>query len=143
MSAAAWLVAGGGLMAQAPLRAQIDRLEAEMRDMPQAAIKTTHTFGPGFYCRTIELDAGITLVGKVHSTEHVFLLSKGTLLVVTEDGEQELRAPCQLVCRAGLKRAGHAVTDCVVTNVHITTETDLVKLEAMLIEPDRQLEYAA
>lgn len=121
-------------------RASIERLEAEMRAQPQVDIPVKHTFGPGFYARTIEIDAGVTLVGKVHATEHVFLLSKGSLLVATEDGYQELHAPCQLVCRAGMKRAGHALTACQVTNVHLTTETDLVKLEAMLIEPPTLIE---
>jgi hypothetical protein len=121
----------------------IEQLQTQMLSMPQLEMPVEHTHGPGFYARTIHIPAGATLVGRVHTTEHIFLLSKGSLLVATEDGEQELTAPCQLVCRAGLKRAGHAMTDCVVTNVHITDETDLAELEAMLVEPARQLEFAA
>jgi hypothetical protein len=121
----------------------IKQLQDQMLAMPQLEMPVEHTHGPGFYARTIHIPAGTTLVGMVHTTEHIFLLSKGSLLVATEDGEQELTAPCQLVCRAGLKRAGHALTDCVVTNVHITDETDVAKLKAMLVEPERQLEHAA
>jgi hypothetical protein len=123
-------------LAPAPSRAQIQHLEAEMRKLPQLEIEPQHTFGPGFYARTITIPAGATLTGKVHATEHVFILSKGELLVVTEEGRQLLKAPCQLVCRAGLKRAGHAITEVVCTNVHITSETDLAKLEATLIEAE-------
>lgn len=117
-------------------RQQIDRLEAEMRRMPQIEIPTTHTFGPGFYARTIVIPAGATLTGKVHATEHIFIVSRGELLVVTEDGERHIKAPFQMVCRAGMKRAGHALTEVECTNVHITTETDLEQLEAALILPE-------
>lgn len=122
--------------AAAPTRAQIDHFESELRKLPQKEARTEHTFGPGFYARTIWLDAGDTLTGKVHATEHIFILSEGELLVATEDGTAHIKAPYQAVCRAGLKRVGHALTDVRCSNVHITTETDLAKLEAALIIPD-------
>lgn len=117
-------------------RPQIERLETAMRQLPQIEIQVKHTFGPGFYARTITIPAGATLTGKVHATEHVFIVSKGELLVVTDDGEQHIRAPFQTVCRPGLKRAGHALTEVECTNVHITDETDLARLEAHLIVPE-------
>ncbi len=115
---------------------QIDRLESVMRDMPQADIDTSHTFGPGFYARTIVVPEGCTLVGKVHATEHIFMLTKGEMTLVTEDGKQRVAAPFQCVSRPGLKRAGYAHTECVCTNVHITEQTDLLQLEADLILPE-------
>lgn len=129
----------GALLNAAPsMRQQIDRLEAAMRLLPPLDIPVEHTFGPGFYARTITIPAGCTLTGKVHATEHLFILSRGELDIATEDGVQRLQAPYQAVCRPGLKRAGHAVTECVVTNVHITEERDLLALEAALIEPEEQ-----
>jgi len=119
-----------------PTKAQVQQLEACMRSMPQIDIEPRHTFGPGFYARTITIPAGATLTGKVHATEHIFILSRGELSVATEDGVQRIKAPFQMVCRPGLKRAGYAHTEVECTNVHITTETDLVRLEADLIEPE-------
>lgn len=124
------------LATQAPTRGQITNFENALRDLPQLEVRTEHTFGPGFYARTIHLPAGATLTGKVHATEHIFILSQGELLVATEDGRQHLKAPAQFVCRPGLKRVGHALTDVVCTNVHITAETDLQKLEAALVVPE-------
>lgn len=117
-------------------REKIQRLEDDLRKGPtvDADTRTDHTFGPGFYARTLRLLAGETLTGKAHATEHIFILSEGELLVATEDGRMHIKAPYQAVCRPGLKRAGYALTDVVCTNVHITAETDLVKLEAALIE---------
>jgi hypothetical protein len=137
------LIAHASQLAAGAKRAQIQQLEDEIRKLPQFEVPTEHTFGPSFYVRTIRLPAGATLTGKVHATEHVFLLSQGELLVVTEDGQQHIKAPCQMVCRPGLKRAGHALTDVVCSNLHITTETDLAKLEAELISPDAELSFDA
>ena len=124
----------------AQTRKQIDRLHAEMLQMPQIDIPTVHTFGPGFYARTIHIPRGAALVGKVHATEHIFFVSKGEIELVTEDSRLRVTAPFQAVCRPGLKRAGYAITDVVCTNVHITTETDLDRLEAELIK-NEALEY--
>ena len=125
-------------IATAPTREQIYRLEDAISAGPTVDVgsRTSHTYGPGFYARTLTLKEGEPLTGKIHATEHIFILSKGELLVATEDGKQHLKAPFQMVCRPGLKRAGYALTDVVVTNIHITEETDLVKLEAALIEPE-------
>lgn len=127
---------GAAIYREAPTREDIQRLERVIREMPQVDIPTHHTFGPGFYARTIEIPAGATLTGKVHATEHIFIVSKGELAVATEDGTRTLRAPVQMVCRPGLKRAGYALTDVVCTNIHITEETDLARLEAELIEAE-------
>lgn len=119
-----------------PTGEQIRNFESMLRELPQLAIEPQHTFGPGFYARTINVPAGAVITGKVHATEHLFLLSAGEMLLVTEDGRQHVKAPFQCVARAGMKRIGHAVTDCVCTNVHITTETDLARLESALIVPE-------
>jgi quercetin dioxygenase-like cupin family protein len=117
-------------------RDRIAALETELRKLPQADVPTEHTFGPGFYARTITLEPGTVLTGKVHSTEHIFIVSKGDITLVTEEGRKRVQAPFQAVCKPGTKRAGFAHTETVCTNVHITTETDLVRLEAQLIEPE-------
>lgn len=121
---------------KAPTRDQILRLQSAIAVMPQVDLPPEHTFGPGFYVRTIRIPAGTVLVGKIHKTEHLFVLSEGILEVATEDGVARLEAPYQAVCRPGLKRVGVAITDVVCSNLHITTETDLAKIEAAVIEPE-------
>jgi hypothetical protein len=121
-------------------REKIERLEAEIRQMPQADIPTDHTYGPGFYARTITIPAGGVLTGKVHATEHIFFVSKGDITLVTDEGRMRVQAPFQAVCKAGIKRAGYAHSETVCTNVHITAETDLARLEALLIAPEKHLE---
>lgn len=117
-------------------RQGIYRLEAELRQLPQMHIEPVHTFGPGFYARTLHIPAGTCLTGRVHSTEHLFALSKGEMLLATEDGSIKVKAPYQCVARPGTKRVGYALSDCVCSNFHLTEETDLAKLEAELIVPE-------
>lgn len=119
-------------------RDRIDDLERCMRALPQVDIPTEHTFGKGFYARTITIPPGVTLTGKVHKTEHVFMIVKGDITLVTDNGTKRVQGPFQAVCQAGIKRVGHAHTEVVCVNVHITDETDLDKLEAFLVE-DEQL----
>lgn len=117
-----------------PTRAAIQHLEDTMLAMPQIEIPTEHSFGPGFYARTITVPAGATLTGKVHSTEHIFMVIKGDITLVTEHGRKRVQGPFQAVCQPGTKRVGYAHTDTVCTNIHITDETDLAALELLLID---------
>ena len=82
----------------------------------------------------ITIPAGATVTGKVHSTEHIFMVIKGDITLVTEHGRKRVQGPYQCVCAPGTKRAGHAHTDVVCTNIHITDETDLTALELLLID---------
>lgn len=117
-----------------PTRASIEQLEADMLLMPQVEVPTEHSFGPGFYARTITIQAGATVVGKVHATEHIFMVISGDITLSTEQGMKRVQGPYQVVCQPGVKRVGHAHTETVCTNIHITNETDLDVLEALLID---------
>lgn len=117
-----------------PTRDDIQRLEDKMRTMPQVDIPTEHSFGPGFYARTITIPAGATLTGKIHSTEHIFMVISGDITLVTEHGRKRVQGPYQAVCQPGTKRVGYAHTETVCTNIHITDETDLAALELLLID---------
>lgn len=115
-------------------REQVDRLQEAVAAVPQIELQTQHDFCPGFYARSILIPAGTVLVGKVHATEHIFMVTQGDISITTDEGVMRVQAPFQAICKAGMKRAGFAHTDTVCVNIHITTETDLTKLEAALID---------
>lgn len=123
------------IMPRVPTREQIEALEREMLKHPQLPIRTTHHFAAGLYAREIYIPAGTLLTGKVHSTEHLNIISKGEIQVWTEDGMKKVRAPFTLVSRPGTKRIGLAVTDTVWTTIHANPENtrDLDRLESLLI----------
>lgn len=119
------------------LREKIDHLEALMLREPQVEIEPVHHFAHGLYAREITIRSGTLLTGKIHRTEHLNIVSKGRIIVWTEDGMKEVSAPFTMVSRPGTKRVGYALEDTVWTTIHATTETDLEKLEAELIAPTR------
>jgi hypothetical protein len=116
--------------------ASIDELQAAMLTQPQVPIEPVHRFADGLYAREITIPAGTLLVGKIHKTRHLNLVSAGEI-VVWSAGEpvRRVRAPFAFVAEPGARRVGYALEDTVWTTVHATSETDLEKLEAELIEP--------
>jgi hypothetical protein len=100
------------------IRSKIVGLEGVMREMPQLAIPIKHHFAPGIYLREMHMPKGSIVVGKIHKTEHLCILSKGTVVVVDEDGRRTLTAPAVIHAMPGVKRALHALEDVVWTNHH-------------------------
>ena len=118
----------------APLRAQVERLEAHLSQMPQAQIPLIHGFGPGFYARSVLLPAGTLATGKVHKTRHIFMVTHGDLSLTTDSGTVRVQAPYMAICEPGTKRAVLAHSDTVCVNIHITEEQDVALLESTLVE---------
>jgi hypothetical protein len=127
------------------MRQKILALEGELRNLGTVVdLEVTHHFANGIYAREIFVPKGTALTGKIHKTDHINIISQGEISVMTEDGIKRLKAPCTLISRAGLKRAGYAHEDTVWTTIHATPETNLDKLEADLIAPsfEEYLSYA-
>lgn len=118
------------------VRDKILHLEEEMRKLPPLEIPPVHYFAEGLYAREITIPKGTVLTGKIHKTEHLNIVSKGEISVVTEDGNRRISAPCTFVAKPGTKRVGYAHEDTVWTTIHATKERDIEKLELELIAPD-------
>lgn len=119
-----------------PTREMIQRLEGMLKTLPQLEIQTNHYFAGGMYAREIVIPAGTLLTGKVHKAEHLNIVSKGEIIVWTEDGMRQIKAPFVLPSRAGAKRVGLALVDTVWVTLHVTKKTDLAEIEAEFIEDD-------
>lgn len=94
-----------------------------------------HTFSDGIYVREIFIPADTMLVGKIHKHDHPNFLMSGKVLVVTENGMEELEGPMSMISPAGTKRVVHAITDTVWITVHLnpTNTQDLALLEKEVI----------
>ena len=101
-----------------------------------------HSFSDGIYVREITIPEGMFIVGKIHKHDHPNFLLKGKVIVVTEDGMEELEGPLSMISKAGTKRALYAVTDLVWTTIHANPNNteDLKELEENIIAPT-YLEY--
>lgn len=117
-------------------RVVAERLQEAMSHLPQVTFNTKHWFADGMYCRELEWPAGVTIVGKVHKREHLFILLKGEATFSTEEGMKRVKAPCVVVGVPNTKRIGYSHEDCICLNVHRTDSRDLDQIEIELIEPD-------
>lgn len=115
------------------LRQKILSMEAFMLEQPQVEIPVVHHFSEGIYAREITAPAGVMMTGMVHKFEHLNIMSKGEVSVLTEDGIKRFKAPCTFVSQPGTKRIGYVHEEMVWTTIHATTETDIDKLEAQLV----------
>ena len=119
-----------------PTLEQIERLQGEMMQMPQAELQTEHYFSGGMYCRKLIRSAGTLIVGKVHKKDHFFLCAKGEIIAWSEGGMRHLYAGDVICSKPGTKRVTLAVTDAIGITFHKTNKTNLDKIEKELIEPD-------
>ena len=119
-----------------PSREQINALQAEMVNMPQAELKTDHYFSGGMYCRRVFRSAGTLIVGKIHKEDHLFMCASGQIMAWTENGMKTLNAGDVVESKAGTKRVTLALTDAIGITIHKTDEKDLEIIEKQLIEPD-------
>lgn len=113
---------------------QIALIVEHMKGMEQQECPVTHRFAPGVYLREIAMPADTIVIGKVHKTKHFNILIRGACLIVHADGtREELRAPYTFVSEENVQKVLYITEDMIWQTVHVTTETDLVKLEEELI----------
>lgn len=115
-------------------RERVDGLEEFLKDLPQVDCPVRHYFSPGMYAREITIFAGTALIGAVHKTQNLAVLSSGRLMLATENGPVEISAPHTLTVMPGQKNAAVAIETSVWTNFFPTTETDIDKLVELLSE---------
>lgn len=98
---------------------------------PEMPLK--HYFTDGAYARELTMPKGAMVVGKIHKHAHLNFITKGKVAVVTEFGKEVYTAPYTFISQPGTKRVVYILEDTVWTTVHVTTETDLEKIEDYVI----------
>lgn len=125
-------------------RAYIDTVRDVQKQLSESPdvidVPVQHHFAPGVYMRQMDAAAGTLVVSKMHRTEHMNILLKGSLTVATENGIELLKAPCVLKSMPGTKRIGYFHEDSSWITVHPTEETDLEKIEQQVIVPDDEID---
>jgi len=97
-----------------------------------------HYFSPGIYIREITMPAGSIITGQIHRHEHLNIIVRGDVSVITQDGWKRITVgPGEhfvMSSPAGMKRALRTYADTVWVTVHLnpTNETDPDKLVSML-----------
>lgn len=118
---------------EVPMRVRVERLEAQIAQLPQVHLSVEHHFAPGVYARKMTVPAGTIATGAVHKTEHLTIIT-GNCLLTTEDGVREFVGHAVIKSKAGIKRAITAIEDTHLVTIHVTDETDPDKLCELLTE---------
>ena len=93
----------------------------------------THRFTDGCYLREIFMPKGTRIIGKIHATEHFNILLTGRVTVLTAEGKEDYISPHTFVSKAGVQKVVYIHEDCIWQTVHVTSETDLKKIEENVI----------
>ena len=117
-----------------PIYEKVEKLLAQVKQMPQVDCQTKHYFGPSIYIREVTMPAGSVVIGKPHRKEHMCVMLQGRMIIVDAEGNQkELVAPMTFVGGAGRKVA-YILETTVFQNILATDETDIEVLENMLVD---------
>ena len=116
------------------IKAQVDSIKVEL--------PVTNHFAKDVYGRELFIPEGTLLSGKIHKHSSLNMLLKGKLILITEDGRQELEAPYVIASKPGIKRVIYALSDCTWVTCHGTDLTDVDAIEAKFIAKDySEVEY--
>ena len=116
------------------LSQKVDSLLAQVQVMPQVECPEENFFGPNVYIKQVTMPAGSVIIGKSHKIEHICNMISGRMILVDSNGDKkELVAPMTFVSPKGRKVA-YIVETVVFQNIFSTNETDLVKLENMIVD---------
>lgn len=122
-------------LAQTPMRDKVLAIEQAMLGMPeqQIVIEPVHYIAHGLYAREITIPKGTCLTGKIHLFEHINIISKGDISVMTDEGIKRIVAPATIISKPGIKRVGYAHEDTVWTTIHACDLKDVEEAEKLLV----------
>lgn len=101
-------------------------------------IDILHHFSSGVYAKQLHVPAGHSVVQHKHSFDHMSILASGTVIVQTDEGQKEYTAPACIDIKKNKNHAIHAIEDSVWFCIHATDETDVEKVDEVLIKKDEE-----
>ena len=93
-----------------------------------------HNFSDGLYAKQMHVPKGYTVGTHAHKYSHLSVLAKGTVIVRTDFSEKVVEAPACLEIEKGIHHSIEALEDAVWFCIHATDETDVDKVDQVLIE---------
>ncbi len=108
---------------------KVGRLEANLRDMEQVPIQTTHHFHAGLYARTIRIPKGVVITGALIRIPTLLIVS-GHVTVFIGGDTIELRGYHVLPASAGRKQVFLAHDDTDLTMLFPTSAETVEEAEA-------------
>ena len=102
-------------------------------DLIEFDLGVVHHFSSGLYVKQMLLPAKHFAVSHAHTYDHLSILAKGDVTVEVDGVKTEYKAPACINILAGQHHTITAHKDSVWFCVHATNETDLDKIDTVLI----------
>lgn len=112
----------------------ITELAAQKLGTFEVDLGTVHHFSDGLYSKEMRIPKGYIALSHSHKYSHLSILSKGKVIVKTDDFTKEYESPACLEIKAGIHHSIEALEDCVWYCIHATNETDADKIDKVLIK---------
>jgi quercetin dioxygenase-like cupin family protein len=98
-------------------------------------MEVRHAFGGGVYAKATSFEAGEILVQHKHKFDHLSILAVGNVWFFVEGEENRVvKAPAELLIKAGKHHSIQAMTDGLWYCIHQTDCTDADAIDHTLIE---------
>jgi quercetin dioxygenase-like cupin family protein len=92
-----------------------------------------HHFSDGLYAKQMHIPAKHVARQHVHKYSHLSILAQGKVLVEVDGQQTEYTAPACIEIAAGKQHRVFAYTDAVWFCIHATSETDVDKVDQVLL----------
>ena len=112
---------------------EIEALESKCLELPQIPVPLEHMFAPGVYVREVTMPADTFIIGHQHKTEHFNVILTGRASVLMDGVVHEIVAPAIIKSGVNVRKILYIHETMRWITIHPTEETDVQKLEEMLI----------
>jgi len=132
-------VNGSFLVSKSEQRERVERLEEEIKALPQTIVEMEHHIHGGIYTRTGKVPAGRVFTGVTHRKDHINIVV-GDVTILGDGGPIRLTGTSIFECQAGTKRVAFTHADTLWTTIFRTDLTDLHEIEDEIAEEPSELQ---
>ena len=112
----------------------VSDLNKELEGTFACDLGTVHHFSDGLYAKQMHIPKGFIAGTHAHKYSHLSILSKGSVIVRTDNSQQLYNAPACIEIKEGIHHSIEALEDAVWFCVHATDVTDVELIDKVLIE---------
>lgn len=113
---------------------QVSEIHREMVGTFAVDPGIVHNFSDGLYAKQMTIPKGYVAGQHAHTFSHLSILAKGKVIVKTDTTEQIYEAPACIEIRKNVNHMITALDDSVWFCVHATDETDVDRIDEVLIQ---------
>lgn len=114
----------------------VSELFKECKNCFEIDLGIIHHFSGGLYAKQMTLPKDYFAVSHAHNYDHLSILANGKVIVKTDESENVYTAPVCIEIKKGLHHSITALEDAVWFCIHATDETDVNKVDEVLIKKE-------